>query len=101
MLSNEDRHALVEIEHRLLHDNPALARRWAAATAHGPMATAPPDTPQPCHYAGVVALSLILLTSGVALHLPVMTALCAVVALSTLVLHARHREHPCPGPTTG
>jgi hypothetical protein len=65
------------------------------------MKMAASDTTQRCHYAGVIALSLMLLTAGVALHLPVTTALCAVVALATLVLHARRHEHHGPGPRAG
>jgi Flp pilus assembly protein TadB len=101
VLSDDDRHALAAIERRLLADDPALAHRWAATAANGSMKMAASDTTQRCHYAGVIALSLMLLTAGVALHLPVTTALCAVVALATLVLHARRHEHHGPGPRAG
>ncbi|MBN9096984.1 MULTISPECIES: DUF3040 domain-containing protein [unclassified Pseudonocardia] len=100
MLSDDDRHALAAIERRLLAADPALARRWAATAANGSRRTAS-DTTQRCNYAGVIALSLMLLTAGVALHLPVTTALCAVVALAALVLHARRHEHHDPGPGAG
>lgn len=80
MVTERERRELAAIERRLTADDPALARSLRTLRR-------PPR--HLCDRELMVLLPLLLLTTAVVLRLPVVCAVCGLLALSALVLHAR------------
>lgn len=80
MVTERERRELAALERRLAADDPALARL---------LRTGPRASGLRCERDVLLLVTLLLLTTAVVLQLPVVSAICGLLAVGTLVLKAR------------